>query len=167
MSSPPKGGLLAEGMNRVFDLSKMRMVDPAEADYRIVLRATLQPPRSGSQTARLDIRILDGPTGVERYAAEFKTTLSDPVDDEQLRVLGEGAAYRILIWAAGGRVARQGTRLPAVLKMSAIQPEDSGKLLLSLDGGSLRLQMDSQLSTPRMSLSRLPQQSDDAGEVIP
>lgn len=163
---PAAGGLLAEGMNRVFELSTLRMVDPAQADYRIVLRTTLQPPRSGTQTARVDIRILDGPTGAERHAAEFKTTLSDPVDDEQLRVLGEGAAYRILIWAAGGRVARQGTRMPSVLKLSGIQPADSGKLLLSLDGGSLRLQMDSQLKS-RVSLSRLPQQSDDAGEVMP
>jgi len=164
---PASGALLAEGMNRVFDLSRMRMVDPAQADYRIVLRATLQPPRSGSQTARLDIRILDGPTGAERHATEFKTTLSDPVDDEQLRVLGEGAAYRILIWAAGGRVARQGTRLPATLRLSATEPPDSGKLLLSLDGGSLSLRMDPELKPPaRLSLSHLPLQSDDAGEAL-
>ena len=31
-----------------------------------------------------------------KYSSEFKTTLSDPVDEQQWRTLGEGAAYRIV-----------------------------------------------------------------------
>lgn len=146
---PAAGALLLEGMNRVFDLSKVKMSDPAQAEFRIVLRAALQPPKSGSQAARLDMRVLEAAGGKERFNAEFKTTLSDPVDDEQLRVLGEGAAYRVLVWLAGGRTARMGTRLPAAAggPGPAAALPDMVKMAETLNGEPLRLRVMWQLHT--------------------
>jgi hypothetical protein len=43
-------------------------------------------------------------------AREFKTTLSEPVDAEQWRVLGEGAAYRMLSELSSARITRTAPR---------------------------------------------------------
>lgn len=151
---PDSGALLNEGMNRVFSSSRVRMVDPQEASYRVVMRAELQPPRSGSQPARIDIRIMDGSTGQERHSSEFRTTLSAPVDAEQLRVLGEGAAYRILVWLPANRSARVGNQLPGALRLGDAPAPARPRLAFSLDGGSLGLQLDSELRAGPMSLSQ-------------
>jgi hypothetical protein len=51
---------------------------------------------------------------------EFKTTLSDPVDDEQWRTLGEGAAYRVVADLATTRIARPALRIEPTLGL--LQP---------------------------------------------
>lgn len=113
-----QAALIREGMNRVFESSHVAITDGAEPAFRVEMATTLQPPRSGNQPALVTIRLRE-PAGAERPSTEFKTTLSTPVDDEQLRVLGEGAAYRILLALPPGRVARSGSpRLKPTLQLS-------------------------------------------------
>lgn len=112
-----QAALIREGMDRVFATSHVKVEENPEAAYRAELSAALQPPRSGNQAAVVTIRMRT-PGGEARPATEFKTTLSPPVDDEQLRVLGEGAAYRILLALPPGRVARLGSpRLKPTLEL--------------------------------------------------
>jgi outer membrane protein TolC len=92
-ASEHTAALLREGAKRVLDLAKVRLVEPDAAEVRLEMDATLEKPEDGKRSARVDIRVLreSGDS-----TAHFKTTMSEPVDDEQWRVLGEGAAYRVL-----------------------------------------------------------------------
>jgi hypothetical protein len=92
--APERGAaLLREGAHRVLELSKLRLADPEAADVRLEFEVAVEDPKEGKRGARIDIRLVRaGGDG----AAEFKTTMSEPLDDEQWRALGEGAAYRVL-----------------------------------------------------------------------
>ena len=118
------GALLVEGLKRIFESSRVRLSpasDVANSDFRIGLRASLQPPKSSSQSVQLNIQVADGTTQKERFTVDFRTTLSDPVDDEQIRVLGEGAAFRVLGWLAGAHALRQGARTPRAAIAPAVE----------------------------------------------
>jgi outer membrane protein TolC len=87
-------GLVRTGAITILGLSKVRVVDAARADIRLNLKVSVTNPEDGRRSARVAI-VFDG-GGPGRKPVEFKTTLSEPVDDEQWRALGEGAAYRAL-----------------------------------------------------------------------
>ena len=53
---------------------------------------------------------------------EFRTTLSEPVDDEQWRTLGEGAAYRVAADLANTRITRPALRIEPELGMQQAAP---------------------------------------------
>jgi hypothetical protein len=75
---------------------------------------TLEPVQDGKRAARIGVTV----TPRERSTAlnrEFKTTLSEPVDDEQWRVLGEGAVYRVVSELAPSRITRPALRMSAWL----------------------------------------------------
>jgi outer membrane protein TolC len=136
--------LMHEGMDRVIRLSKVRLSDESRAEMRISVVATLLPARSGVRSVKLGVRVLDAVGGRERFETEFRTTLSEPVDDEQMRVVGEGAAYRVMGWLSGNRISR-GTgspraSSPASMVVSAASSTDSRAH--PLDGGPLPLKLD-------------------------
>jgi outer membrane protein TolC len=80
-----------------FKLSKIRVASsPEEARLKANAAVTLDPPAQGVQTARIRVALLELPSQTVRFSSEFKTTLSEPVDVEQWRTLGEGAAYRMV-----------------------------------------------------------------------
>ena len=81
---------------KVLELSKIKAVDAADAKLKINAGVILDPPRDGGQPARIKVALVDADTGTVRFSSEFKTTLSDPVDEQQWRTLGEGAAYRVV-----------------------------------------------------------------------
>ena len=158
---PATGALLSQGMERIFSLSDVRMSPPDEARFRIAMRAVIEPPRGGNQAALIEFRVLESGTGKEWFESEFKTTLSTPVDDEQVRVLGEAAAYRILVWLTGMRGAAAGALPPLPAKPVAEAPELS-RLAANLDGAPLALRFSEELGAPvRVPLSRL-----DVGEGL-
>lgn len=102
-------------MARILDLSKIQMAEGGAAKLRINAAVHLEAPRDGGRPARVKVALLDAQTGEARFASEFKTTLSEPVDAEQWRTLGEGAAYRVV-----GPVARLRTgRVVTQKKLSA------------------------------------------------
>jgi hypothetical protein len=66
--------------------------------------------KEGRRAVRVVVSLLsaDG-TPLGTPVEEFNTTLSEPVDDEQWRVLGEGAAYKVL-----GNLAPPPARRPSL-----------------------------------------------------
>jgi outer membrane protein TolC len=87
-------GLMRTGAATILGLSKVRVVDPAVAEIRLRFRVAVEDTAEGRRSARVAIEFDGGGPG--RKPVEFKTTLSEPVDDEQWRALGEGAVYRAL-----------------------------------------------------------------------
>lgn len=159
---PVTGALLSQGMERIFNLSEVRMSAPEEARFRIAMRAVIEPPRRGAQAAQIEFRVLESGTGKEWFESEFKTTLSSPLDDEQVRVLGEAAAYRILVWLTGMRGAAAGALPPLPAKPVAEVP-DLSRIAASLDGEPLSLRLSEALGpSARIPVSRL-----DIGEAVP
>ena len=90
----PAAGLMRTGAATILGLSKVRVVDPAVADVRLKFKVSVDDPKEGRRSVRVGIEFDGG--GLGRKPVEFKTTLSEPVDDEQWRALGEGAVYRAL-----------------------------------------------------------------------
>lgn len=154
--------LLSEGIGRALGGSEVRMAGSGDADLSVSIRAHIQPPRRGGRATRLDVRVLDRRTGREVTRAEFRTTLSEPVDDEQLRVLGEGAAYRVLGTLAPSRIVRfarpaaGGAERPASSERRTADVDSSLARFLDSDGGTpLHLRIDPELrSDIRAALSR-------------
>lgn len=119
-----------DSIARILDLSKVRMADGDEARLKINSAVLLDPPRDGGRPARVRVALLDARSGEVRFSSEFKTTLSEPVDEQQWRTLGEGAAYRVV-----GPVARLRTgRALAQKKLSA--PWGDPDLKLSRSAGA-------------------------------
>jgi outer membrane protein TolC len=118
--APRAAELFGEGANRVLAEGNMKAVGSAAvggaADVWLDMRLKLGRSADGRRTVLVDIGARR-PTGSTAAAArEFKTTLSEPVDDEQWRVLGEGAAYRMMSELASTRIARPALRIDPTLE---------------------------------------------------
>ncbi len=142
---PRVARLVREGVERVLDTGKFPRADAAAADMQMALRVTLDPMQDGKRSARIGVTV----TPRERSAAltrEFKTTLSEPVEDEQWRVLGEGAAYRVVSDLAPSRITRPALRLSPWLGVpKAAQAPQVEKASLD-DGQPLELRAFAELS---------------------
>jgi outer membrane protein TolC len=103
--------MLREGAREVLDAAKVRVVEPAAAEVRLELDVALDDAKEGKLGARVRVSLVRGDRLAAAGAAEFKTTLSEPVDREQWRALGEGAAYRVLDRLAPLRIRRASLRL--------------------------------------------------------
>jgi outer membrane protein TolC len=103
----------------ILESSKLTVTDESRARLRVVSGIRLQPLRDGGRPAIVRITVTDIRTGAVRFSSEIKTTLSDPVDEEQWRTLGEGVAYRVV-----GPVLRlqSGRALPSRIS-TAPEPE--------------------------------------------
>ena len=80
----------------IFDLSKVKVAEGPEPRLRVNVTVEVDPPKGGGRQARIQIVLLDASNQSTQYQSEFKTTLSEPVDVEQWKTLGEGAAYRVV-----------------------------------------------------------------------
>jgi outer membrane protein TolC len=108
--------LVGEGANRVLAGGQMKAAGGA-ADLWLELRVHLERAQEGRRTVRVDV-------GARRHNGlrmptlrEFKTTLSEPIDDEQWRALGEGAAYRVAADLSNTRITRPALRIDPALRM--------------------------------------------------
>ena len=110
-----EAGLMRTGASTILGLSKVRVVDSALAEIRLRFRVSVEDPREGRRSARVAIEFDGGGQG--RKPIEFKTTLSEPVDDEQWRALGEGAVYRALDSLVALPVRRPSLRPSLTLQM--------------------------------------------------
>ena len=116
---------------RILELSKVSMAEGDEAKLKVNTSIVLEPTRDGGRPARVRVALLDVATGEAKFTSEFKTTLSEPVDAQQWRTLGEGAAYRIV-----GPVARLRTgRMVSQKKLSV--PWGDPELKLSRTAGGI------------------------------
>jgi len=94
-ASPRVASLLRQGVQRVFSSAEMLATSSNGADVQLGLQLYLDRPRQGRRAARVVIVARPGPQGTT-LVREFSTSLSEPIEEEQWRVLGEGAAYRVL-----------------------------------------------------------------------
>lgn len=108
---------LRAGVARVLALSKIETADAPSAELRLDLDAALQDPRDGGRGVRVAVRLFRARGGAAPLGeAEFKTTLSEPTDDEQWRAVGEGSTYRILDRLVQLRARRSSLRLAQSLE---------------------------------------------------
>jgi hypothetical protein len=112
------GALLREGALRVLGSAKLKVVD-GPADVRLDMQLAIDPARDGRRPARVTISAVPR-SGVGALTREFKSTLSEPLDDEQLRVMGEGAAYRIVGEFSSVRITRPALRVAHTLEFPPV-----------------------------------------------
>ena len=147
-------GLLGEGIDRVMRLSKVRIGEPGQAELRVLVQATLHASRQGVRAASVNVRVLEGADNRQRFVSDFKTTLSEPVDDEQLRVLGEAAAYRVVGWLSGSRSGRKLAHLAQTLAVASAQEAEA--YADASEKAPLALRLDTHLTDPsRKTVSQL------------
>jgi outer membrane protein TolC len=134
--------LVRAGANQILGLSKVRVVDAAAADIRLRLRVSLDNPSGGRRTARISVEFDGGGPG--RKPVEFKTTLSEPVDDDQWRALGEAAVYGALDSLVTLPARRPSLRPALTLLMPEEWPSHARPHALSpgLDGEPFALRAD-------------------------
>jgi hypothetical protein len=108
--------LVGDGANRVLAGGHMKSAGGG-ADLLLDMRLQVERVQEGRRTVRIEV-------GARRTGAfsapalrEFRTTLSDPVDDEQWRTLGEGAAYRVAADLANTRITRPALRIEPALDL--------------------------------------------------
>jgi hypothetical protein len=109
-ATPKIAALLAQGIERVLDSASMKATDAGSADARLELRLVVGALKEGRKAAQITISVVPQAAAAATLTREFKTTLSDPVADEQWRVLGEGAAYRVIDEIAPTRITRPALR---------------------------------------------------------
>jgi len=108
---------LRAGIARVLELSKVDTVDAGAAELRLDFDAALRDSREGGRGVRVAVRLFRAGGGAAPLGeAEFKTTMSEPMDDEQWRAVGEGSAYRILDRLVQLRARRSSLRLAQSLQ---------------------------------------------------
>jgi outer membrane protein TolC len=103
-------GLMREGIDRVLESAEMKAQETAAADVRLDVRVTLEPAQEGRRSVSVTVSAAPRSSTPPSITREFRTTLSEPVDDEQWRVLGEGAAYRVLGELSPVRITRPSLR---------------------------------------------------------
>ena len=142
---PRVAQLVREGAGSVLDAGKFVRADASTADLQMALQVSLDPAQEGKRSARIQVTV----TPAQRSTAltrDFKTTLSEPVDDEQWRVLGEGAAYRVISDLAPSRITRPALRMSAWLGASPATARAAEAETLSFDGHPIGLRAAAALS---------------------
>jgi outer membrane protein TolC len=114
-AEPKVAALLREGIERVIDGAGMKAGQGAAPDARLDINVVVEAAREGRQPARVTINAVS-PAGVT-LTREFNTTLSLPIDAEQWRVLGEGAAYRVIADISPVRITRPSLRAAQSLQI--------------------------------------------------
>lgn len=153
--------LLRDGIDKVMKLSNVQLVQSPGGELGMTLMVDLQPEKGGGRTASVKVRLLERTTSAIRSSYEFKTTLSEPIENEQWQAVGEGVAYRAVGGLSGARMARASNE-PAVAAAKEI-PErtdfsDQSPILGSSgidDEWRVALQIDPELrSLTRQSISQ-------------
>ncbi len=135
--------LLQEGVDRVLDSADMNVKAAGAADVRLDLELVLEAAQEGRKPALVTISAMPRSGKPAALTRAFKTTLSEPVDDEQWRVLGEGAAYRIIGDIAPVRITRPSLKASHSLRFPA--PGAVREAFAGLDGAPLELRLQDDL----------------------
>jgi outer membrane protein TolC len=149
-AEPRITGLLKEGIAKVLESAEMNAKDPSAADVRLDARLVLEPPSDGRRVASVSITAVSRSGTPPSLARMFKTTLSEPIDDEQWRVLGEGAVYRVIGELSPVRITRPSLRAAHSLDSLARRPlrGSASELLAALDEGPpLALRIEEHVDT--------------------
>lgn len=82
-------------LSSIFELSRVKVAVDGDATYRMGAVVTLEPLREGGRPVQVKAQLTDAKTGTQVFSTEFKTTLSEPVDADQWKTIGEAVAYRL------------------------------------------------------------------------
>jgi outer membrane protein TolC len=134
---PGIASLVGQGANRVLADGRSKLAGGG-ADVLLDLRLQVDRVQEGRRTVRVLVGARRTGTLVAPALREFKTTLSEPVDDEQWRTLGEGAAYRLTADLANTRITRPALRIESELGMPQAPPS-AGARTAPVDPLDLRL----------------------------
>jgi outer membrane protein TolC len=119
---PRVAALVGEGANRVLADGNVKTASHAAAggaaDVWLDLDLKLGRTADGRRSVLVDIGARRPAGNAAAATREFKTTLSEPVDDEQWRVLGEGLAYR-MVSELSTRITRPALRIERALHVRA------------------------------------------------
>jgi predicted short-subunit dehydrogenase-like oxidoreductase (DUF2520 family) len=113
-AEPRIGKLVQQGLAKALENAGFASND--EPDVRLDLRLTLDRPKDGVRTVRVAVSTLPRGSANATLTREFKTTLSEPVDDGQWRALGEGAVYKVATDLATRRITQASLRMAQRLK---------------------------------------------------
>ncbi len=142
---PGVAQFLRLGLERILKLSNVTLEKEGEGDLGVSLSIDLGPEKSGGRTAVVKVRVRDRtPSALGGTSYEFKTTLSDPIDQEQWQVVGEGVAYRVLGGLSGLKMTKSTANTAAIADASiagltdanaasAVSPAESSGLVLQID----------------------------------
>jgi outer membrane protein TolC len=118
-SQPRIAKLVQQGLGKA--LENAGFASNAEPDVRLDLRLALDRPKDGVRTVRVAVSALPRGSSTPTLTREFRTTLSEPVDDGQWRALGEGAVYKVATDLATRRITQASLRIAQRLKWPAKQ----------------------------------------------
>lgn len=139
--------LMGEGLNRVLESSDMKAPDPGAAAAQLDVQVTVGKPVDGRRPASIVISTVPKGGGDAVFRREFKTTLSTPVDDEQWRVLGEGAAYRVIGEISPARISRTTLKPAQSLNLPKPNTPRPGPVRFSERDESLALRIEPQFDS--------------------
>lgn len=155
-ASPRVAALLREGVDRVLASAGMAATG-RPADVQLQLQLFLDRLSEGRRAARVSIVARPGPAGAT-LVREFRTSLSEPVDDEQYRILGEGAVYRVLGEISAVRVTRPVLRPAQSLRpwtRDARRIAAEKRVASDVDGGRLGLRLEPELASQSARAARV------------
>ena len=129
--------LIGEGANRVFAGGRMKVA--GAADLWLDLRVAPERAKDGRRTVRVGLGARSAGAMTAPSLREFRTVLSEPINEEQWRAVGEAAAYRVAADLATTRVARPTLRIePTLQAWPAVAP--SGAFAAEAEPLGLRLE---------------------------
>jgi hypothetical protein len=150
-AQPRIGKLVQQGLGKALETAGFGgagLSGTEQADVRLDLRIALDRPKDGVRTARVVVSALPRGGSSATLTREFKTTLSEPVDDGQWRALGEGAVYKVTSELSSRRITQASLRMAERLKWPARRAPAaspvSGKSLPA-ETGALPLRLDASL----------------------
>ena len=157
-ADPNVASYLRQGAERVLESARMKVGDVKAADARLDLALQLGAVVDGRRPVRATIRVIPGPDAQATLTRQFSTTLSEPVDAEQWRVIGEGAVYRVIADIAPMRITRPALKPSAGLnlqrKATIAVATPSGKRQVPVRGDApLALRLDASFNRPQGLLS--------------
>jgi outer membrane protein TolC len=140
-AQPRIARLVQQGLGKA--LENAGFTSNGEPDVRLDMRLALERPKDGVRTVRVAVSALPRGSSTPTLTREFKTTLSEPVDDGQWRALGEGAVYKVATDLATRRITQASLRIAQRLKWPA--SEVAAKELAPAPVQPLPLRLDSVL----------------------
>ena len=118
-AQPRIARLVQQGLGKA--LENAGFTSNGEPDVRLDLRLALAPAKDGVRTVRVAVSTLPRGSSTATLTREFRTTLSEPVDDGQWRALGEGAVYKVATDLATRRITQASLRAAQRLNWPAKQ----------------------------------------------